>query len=587
MTSIAITQSTFSKGICSESISARDDTDILVKSAYDIQNFVLTAQGGLKKRHGIQSIVSLSNQGNIIFCQSLKIANGVNVHLYQLDGNSALYIILNNSYQSFVSDFGIISSFTVSENNILFAPQYKELKITGPSSYTISDFIIKKPLFLYTPSGTPSTIRFTLVGAASVDYFHIGSKVQFTAFTLGTPPAYIFANGLNIECLTLDQGIVVEGSETGVRAELISGTSEYGFTIETEYIDFFIQQWDDDNTSPPYLTIYNNRLFVGKNNNIWASEINNTGNFVQLSADDDQPFRMTLDNNVNVTGLFVYKTLLTFTNLGIHAYLNSLTGAMTATNNVLSKISDHIPLTSSSSNNMIIPTFMDNSLFYIEKNTFHVRQLSFSPSANQVIGIDTMRFIKDRINTGIYNIVSTNSINNENGDSFLFAIQNTGVIFCYQSIATDDINGWTRLIFNEPITHLSTIDNDLYFFSNEQIYQFTTNYLDPNNTQIIPSITLNDISGLSPVGSLRFKRKKISDFNIQLFTNYVDTQIKINNQEFNLHAFDNSIFNHGLLYKLLTKITDNYEFFKFINIEFPISNDLELLGIEYSCEVEV
>lgn len=586
MTNVTITQSTFSKGISSESITARDDTDILVKSAYDIQNFVLTAQGGLKKRFGIESILALEEPGTIKFCQSVKLANGVLVHMYQLDGSSSLFLIFNNSVFSEVINFTDIVSYTVSGNDILCAPQYKEIKVVDENTYSVVDFTIQKPLFPFTPTIAGTAMEFVLNGATSADYFHIGAQVDFSNIT-GTLPNYIFTNGLNIRVTSSNTGIVDEGSAIGVRADAVVGG--FGFEVPIVEVDFFIQQWGASNISPNYITIYNNRLFAGRDNNIWASEINNTGNFVQLSDDDDQAFLMTLDNNVNIRGLFVYKTLLAFTNLGIQAFLNSLTGAMTATNNVLSKISDHIPLTSSSSNNMITPTYMDNSLFYVEQNTFHVRQLSFAPGANQVIGIDTMRFIKDRISpsSGIYNIVSTNSISNGSGDSFVFAIQQSGEVFCYQSVTTDDINGWTKLTFNEAITHLSTIDNDLYLFSNANIYQFTTTYVDPGNTQIVSSIVLNDISGLSPIGSLRFKRKRVSKFNIQLLTNYEDTQLTINGQEFNLHAFDNSIFKFGSLYKLLTNIADNYEYFKFINIQFINSQNLELLGIEYDCEVSV
>lgn len=588
MTNITITQSTFSKGIASDSLTSRDDTTILVKSAYDIQNMVITSQGGLKKRHGIESILNLPTNSQIVFIQSLQLANNILVHMYQIVESNSLYLVFNNQYFHEIFNFGIIDSFTTSENNILFAPQFKELQVIGLNAYSVVDFAVQEPLFSYTPS-LSSEMSFSLAGATEIGYFHIGSEVYFNPpITESIPNSnYIYANGLNIKVTANNYGVVVEGSAIGVRADKISELL-YGFKINTNTIDFFKQRWSEANNTPSFTVLYNNRLFVGINNKIWASEANNTGNFVQLSNDDDQAFAMTLDTNVIITGLFVYKTLLVFTNLGIYAYLNSLTGAITPNNNMLSKISDHIPLTYNSNNYIISPTFLDNSLFYIEKNTFHVRQISFNAGSGEVIDIDTTRFIKDKISTnnGIYNIVNTNSINNGTGDSFIFAIQNTDEIFCLQSVLSDDISGWTRLIFNESIKQLSTINNQLYLFSNTKIYKFTNNYLDPNNIQIVPKLILNDISGLSPIGSLRFKNKKISKFNIQLISNYVYTQLKINNQEFNLSSFDTSIYKFGSLYKLITKIADNYSLYKFIEIEFNLSQDLEILGIEYDCEVE-
>lgn len=645
---ITVTQSSWTRGMQSKVLSARNDTDILSKGAALIDNMVIMQQGGLRKRpctvvtHAIADntngfiFIGVVSLGGTLWAISFKNTTQ-EVKFSNIDLNIAPVVVSIAWTTAFKN-----VTYIQDGNTLLFAPSFKTVTYVDNTTFNVADFIFNSyptapepnnalhfsnylpvqivHIIYYGDGGNDSRTQaqtansYIAVGQTVLIYTEKSSSCQFIGL-----PYYIYVGGLIIKCLsnsfvgsdTFIYGLIVYGS-TPALALIKDAVAPHNptwtnvWSVTSTAGDLLFQNRSFDSTSHPvYMTNFQNRLITaGKTDSpsttLWCSATGNKFSFVQTTSDDSSPFSVTINGDVSpiINNIVAYDYLYVMTNEGIYGFINNTNSTFTPTNINLKKIGIH--RTSSTK-----PIQHDGQLFYIQENGRAVRSLT--QSQGDIIDIERTilcpSFIKNaRHLCATHYIQNVNESGFSDSSSYLLVVgdeinQDTGsatgfnCIYSYQYVGNQGIDGWTRWTFNNNnISALFTYQDRIFisFSGNSYIYEFKFGvYKDEYNGNQAPLIKIrtNPFSLRDPVqGDLLFRRKKYNK--IELY--YLNTMtVAINGIIYNVASTFDGEDNPTPKNGILRAIqTDNYEIINYVEITHQHDSDFQMIALSTTLEVE-
>lgn len=565
---IKIVQSAWTRGIADNVVHGRTDTDILSKSASDIQNMIIMQQGGLAKRPCTKLLRNIT-VADIQFSASLQMPDGQNAIMIQ-QSNGAVYIVFVDKDKTIsVGTFSAITSYVQDQNVVLIAPSWKNITIDY-NAYTVSveSFEIKTIPITSNPSGVlPETYGvFVTKGNPDVDddknkYFTIGDRVLIFKYQVGSTESatpyragsVLFINGLYVKIDTgvdvisaPSYGTVLYGSTVNAQADTKKAV-RYGFSPTVYYwgttatpssVGCFKDAFTADNL-PKYITQFQNRLWCagidGDNKTIWASSIGDTHDFRQITTDDDSPLSVVVAGSPNtptIQGLSSGITISAFTDMGVYAFINQMNTSITPTNFFIQRQNAHACA-------RVQAVEYDQQLIYVQANNSNIRSLQYS--AVTLMADNNLTILCPDIVNVPRQLVVVNSLDGSD-NAYLFALNSDSSILCFQSVSTQGIQGWSRWTFDFNIVSIfGTTNNRLLAIVKSgntfSLVEFRNNiYCDHNKT--VPTCLvesapfgMRDIS----IGDLLFMRKKVEKIKAYI---YKTDGVVIEGKECSLTHFD-------------------------------------------------
>lgn len=574
-----------------------------------------------------------SNEGarTINLAQGSEVYDNVN---FIQDGNVLLFtpfwtnVVYNVNSDSFSTSAFIFNSLPVS-------PKIK-------NSDTLTNYNANGQIYVqYRGDGSVTALQqaqtpnsFIAVGNNVIVYADINSNMQFSQnFILGT---IIEINGLIIRfietytreylgnTLVALYGVVMYGSDpvqalTKLPQSFTDGWTNV-YTVSVNASDIIVQTLSfNANSLPHYVTNFQNRLITGftkgilnnnplinippNNTTIWCSGAGNKFSYLQTNSEDDAPFSVNISGDISpqINNIISGDYLYICTNVGIYAFVNSTNSTFTPNNINLRKIGNH-----RCNNTQAIQH--DGELFYVQENGKAI--FSLSTDGTNILDIDRT-ILCPTFFSNVSHLCATNYISNINPDlasdnsSFLFALsdeinQDNGLpvtvdgkrkrcIVSYQFVSVQEIQGWTRWIFednNYPIAIYTCEDRLFGVFTDNKVYEFKYGqYIDTgavNPPQIL--IKTNPFSMRDQInGDLLFKRKKFSE--ICLY--YVSTEsLKIENFTHNVGFRFNGEFSAPRTDIKIQTEFDNFEILKQVNIGHNHNSDFQLIAMSTQLEIE-
>jgi len=465
---IEISQSSWTKGMQSKVLSARNDTDILSKGATILDNVIIMQQGGLRKRpcakktyakieNTLAGIVTLGNKVWAINYNPITYT----VKFIQIDeDNQSSNDFLLSGAGAITPDPSVKLNYVQDGDTILFVP-YWQIIIYDGNSFRIEDFKFnsypispknsnsdyfralsgnydpKRKIYLYyygegnNDAMSQAQTQYTYISVGNTVLLYVADGTPIIQFKdiIGT---FLFINGLIIKITSTLMssliGVVMYGSTPVQALTKISITPNgwanvWSITINAE--DILFQTNSFDNTCPPYkITNYQNRLItantLGKNadspNNIpvnnttlWCSASGIKFSYLQTTSDDNSAFSVVISGDISPTiyDVVAYNYLYVTTDNGIYAFTNNTNSTFTPTNINLQKIGYHRCAD-------IKPVQHDGQLFYVHVNNRSIFSLSQDSTGN-ILDIDRTILCPSFVRNVSY-LCSTNYINNINND---------------------------------------------------------------------------------------------------------------------------------------------------------------------------
>lgn len=488
MANLKIVQSSWTKGMQSKVLSARNDTDILSKGASILDNVSIMQQGGLRKRP-----CAVQTQGRIAstFVGIVRFSNSPNLWAIGYDNNVTL--TFSNIDTGDIKDVNISNGsispigkldFIQDGNTLLFTPFWVDVTFDG-TNFTPTPFIfnsypvsqsLKHSVFFWGTYDPNQTVHVHFYGDGSSTaitqaqnsnaYLNVGQKVllytergascQFNII-IG---AIININGLILKvigdnspaygkaliCVAMLGSSQILPTDKVAQGFLDAWVNIYTSTSTVD--DIIIRTNSFSNTCPPqYITNYQNRIIssntIGSNtgaefekipfNNtaLWCSASGTKYSFLQTVVDDASPFSVITSGNISpsINNIFAGDYLYIMTNVGIYAFVNNTNSTFTTTNINLKKVGNHRCAS-------IKPIQHDGQLFYVQENRRAIFSLSTDTSGN-LLDIDRS-ILCPTFMRNISHLCETNYLYNidENG-----VTDNSSYLFCL----SDEIDQETNL----------------------------------------------------------------------------------------------------------------------------------------------
>ncbi len=486
MPSVRYIQSAWTKGQVSEKLSTRFDTDILPKSASQLQNMVVMQQGGLTKRPGTEFTALLSGL--------LDVTNGI---LIPLSFNNENYILVLLQHGELIvknlADFS--TSFTavfrdLNLSKVRYAQNGRELIIVDgegvPLLLNIDD----------TGHPTDSSFIFTVGISPSYDYnrkpyndyfFRLDSE-SHTPFQIGDTIlirpydtlAHADAGGNNKADGAIEfsnhyiGGTFVAGGSTILIKEFRGSGGDcnflFGELLENGLIDqlsngkvfrgssVFLGEplFSDERGYPNSVGIYQGRLYFGGNkqvtNIVVGSAVDKFTIFESGTANESDPisFQLSSDITPTIKHIVCSKTLVILTDIAEFALQNN-NQAVTATN-------FNVVLQTKNGSDDCIPQETDDQLFYVQAGGRVIRATDYSYSVNSYASINVSILCPEIINQPADACLMRNLGDDDN--SYLLFVNSDGTIACLQIIQAQNISAWSLWTsLDRKFLSLCTINN--------------------------------------------------------------------------------------------------------------------------------
>jgi len=481
-------QSSWTKGMQSKVLSARNDTDILDKGSAILDNVVIMQQGGLRKR---PCNIFSCNLGNTVLLGIVRLGD----HLWAVSTNQINTISFNKVDSNDPAINVDISSPTATNfnikfvqdgNTLLFTPQWINITYTAPNTFTASPFVFNS--YPIVPRLSNSTYFDTTSLESSIQIFYRGlgdddsrlhASVSGYYIAVGNVVAiyckapllmnvnvpigtFIFMNGLVIKtttAVTLNnsgtfnytycQGIIMYGS---VPAEALIKSDVYAkntlnvmqlwnniYSITSLYTEPVFKNNVFTNTNTPHLvTNFQNRLITSicspvTGGGVFGTLPSNSSTIWCSSAGNKFSYVQTLNDEASPFDVVISGDVTPqINNLVASDYLyvfanSGIYAFVNNTNSTFTPTNINLKKVGHHRCNSTKPVAHDGQIFYVQENGKAI--LSLSPSQGDILDIDRTILCPTFIN-GITHICESNYIANvspnkaSDNSSYLFALGN-------------------------------------------------------------------------------------------------------------------------------------------------------------------
>lgn len=515
MPRIKIVQSNWSHGQASLKMSARSDTTLLDKTAQQIYNFVIMQQGGLSKRPGTKFITSFGNINNPILIP-LKCSYGNFIIILYLTNDSKTFLAVYLDRIIYNKEVTLLSKVPINElkysqldNALLFThmsipPVKFEIKLD--LSISINSYLMQyPPVNDFYQDYDNST--FTL------------SKKDGTPFKIGDNNIWILWKDSKGDPVAPDSrytnGLYVGA---GITIRITGGTSDAGIEYFVGILlDNDLEKQPDNPTTvqgmnsyfaepvfsplrgyPRCSAIYQNRLWYGGTRDlpskIYASSTANFNRWESGTTNSDDPlnFQLSCDTSPIIEHIIASKNFVILTDVGEFAFLSTNNQPVVASN-----ISILLQTKNGSTN--CKPQELDDKLFYVQYGGNVIRSTDYSYNTNSYMSSNVSILCPEVINSPISSGTIKNLDNNDN--SYLIYVNIDGTIACLQSVAEQDIEGWTTWFSEErDFISIVSVANNTYALLKNKAGEITLEQLSFNNymDSIIDNVTITNGVGNVP-----------------------------------------------------------------------------------------
>lgn len=479
-----LVQSSWTKGMQSKILSARNDTDILSKGSAILDNVIIMQQGGLQKRpcakktntaipSGYSFIGIVSFNGNDWI---LSYDNEFEVAFSKLNSNITTRVNINRPYMVF---YPHNISFIQNGNTILFLPFWTNITYVDDNTFNKNMFIFnsyptsptKKNSIFFNNYDSQQSVRVHFFGtgdAASLAqarnqnaYISVGSKILiYTNRDSPMQPLPLIGsiwsiNGLYIKILsntdtangTYLVGVVMYGSSNVLPTEKVAQsfldgwTDVYTLSSLAEDVVFLSQDFGNyaggGIVFPEIVTNYQNRLITAivrenpasselriiyKNDTkLWCSAAGNNFSYLQTSRDDDSPFSVSISGDISPKILNIVAGDFLYIFTNVGVYaFVNSTNSTFTTNNI------NLKKIGNHRCNSVKPIQHDNQLFYVQENGRAILSITADNNGNS-LDIDRTilcpTFIRNVSHLCSSNYIRNNDENSvSDNSSYLFAL---------------------------------------------------------------------------------------------------------------------------------------------------------------------
>ena len=482
-------QSSFNRGELDPRLVGRKDLQAYYAGARDAENVVTLVQGGVRRRNGTEYL-DTSTDGRIF---NFSFSTEVNYCL--LFTNLQVEVFKDGvSQTTFVSPYTLaqvkeLDFIQSADTALLFHSDVQPRKITRTSdvAWTISTISFDNiPQFDFDDASSPTPtseiqhINFTNQNEG--DRYKISLEGVLTDEITYAGDASTNEENIRTALIAL---INTGGEGTITVAETVS--SEYDITfsgasakdwdlltatpIFTKSATFEVlttrtqtgvsraeDAWSATRGWPQRATFHEARLWLGgttfRPSTIWGSKVNFFFDFNSGKARDDEGIDVTLDTDqVNaITGLFSNRTLQVFTSGGEFSVDQS---PITPSNVAV------LPQTNFGSK-PVRPVTVDGLTLFIQRTGKSVRNFffldenkSYSSSSTSVLA---SHLIDDPIEMAVSRGTTVVDAN------YVYILNSDGTLAVYNSLAAEDVQGWTEWNTNGEIQSVAVVDDTLYTY---------------------------------------------------------------------------------------------------------------------------
>lgn len=228
--------------------------------------------------------------------------------------------------------------------------------------------------------------------------------------------------------------------------------------------------WGPTRGYPKKCSSFQNRSLFANNaslpNGFWASAINDYSDFDDMQTDDDDAISWyPTSNEINYIRFIVpYRSLTVHTNSGVYSSSVSVSSAITPKNFSL-QLQDSTPATN------IQPRSIDNQIIVISGNDVHNLLWDGINNAytSDIVSVMSEQVIRNPVNEATYVDL------NRAGSRYVFIINENGSMAIYQSLISQDVQGWTPNITEQSYGEskfrkvASTFDGRAWFVTEREI----------------------------------------------------------------------------------------------------------------------